>query len=166
MVNMQKLQAMFEIINDSEKKIHGFLPERTTDLATGYDVRNAGENLVIKPFQYIKIPLGFKCIIPEGYWFFLVPRSSTFGKKHLHCLYGTVDQDFENFWFFAGQYITENEFTDAPYLGIAHGDRIAQIILLPRYEFEAIAIDSSEFAKLSKERCSKRGEGFGSSGDK
>ena len=163
---MQKLQAMFEIINDSEKKIHGFLPERTTECATGFDVRNAGENLVIRAFEYVKIPLGFKCIIPENFWFFLVPRSSTFAKKHLHCLYGTVDQDFEKQWFFAGQYIPRNDFTNEPHLGVAYGDRIAQIILLPRYDFEAVAIDSSEFAKLSKERASKRGEGFGSSGDK
>ena len=162
---MQKLQAKFDIINDSEKKIHGFLPERTTDFATGYDVKNAGENLVIKPFEYVKIPLGFRAILPEGFWFYLVPRSSTFAKKHLHCLNGIIDQDFESAWFFAGQYIPRNDIASEPYLGIAHGDRIAQIILLPRYEFEAIAIDSSEFAKLSKERCSKRGEGFGSSGN-
>jgi dUTPase len=163
---MQKLQVKFELINDAEKKIHGYLPEKTTSLATGFDVRNAGENLVLKPFEYAKIALGFRCLIPSEFWFFLVPRSSTFGKKHMHALYGTIDADFESAWFFAAQYVPENDLSEAPYLGIAHGDRIAQIILLPRYDFEPVLIDSCEFAQESMLRASTRGSGFGSSGDK
>ena len=163
---MEKLQVKFELINDAEKKIHGYLPEKTTSLATGFDVRNAGENLVLKPFEYTKIPLGFRALIPSGFWFFLVPRSSTFGKKHMNSLMGVIDEDFEKQWFFAAQYIPKNDFSEAQYLGIPHGDRIAQIILMPRYDFEVVNIDSCEFAQESMLTASKRGEGFGSSGDK
>lgn len=83
-----------------------FLPTRSESKATGWDVRCAEpEGAILKPFEHCKIKLGFRAMPPEGYWFELKPRSSTFGKKHLHCLYGTIDETFEGELLLAFQYI-------------------------------------------------------------
>jgi len=140
----------FNLVNDSEKNIHGYLPERVEKLSTGYDVRNAGPDIELVPFQKALIPLGFRAIIPEGWYFELYPRSSTFHKKSVHSLYGVIDEwDRNNL------------------LKISNGDRIAQIILRKRFDFNVIASSDEEFDKMVSERGAKRGiGGFGSTGDK
>lgn len=79
--------ALREDLKDNKE----FLPTLAEPKATGYDVRAALEKsdavLNIEPFAYVKIPLGFRAFCPEGWWYELKPRSSTFGKKNLHSLY-------------------------------------------------------------------------------
>ena len=77
-----------------------FLPTRATPRSSGWDVRCAQENrepLVIRPGQYVRIPLGFRILPPTGWWLELKPRSSTFAKKFLNSLYGTIDNDFRKY---------------------------------------------------------------------
>ncbi len=176
----------------STDNIKGCLPQQSENLSTGFDVRNAGPNLTIRPFQRVKIPLGFRAFIPSGWWFKLVPRSSTFTKKQLHCLYGTIDESYEGQWLFAAQYIPSIEFSpddiqirDTPdgtrnnyfsflkevceknILHIEHGEKVAQIIMQPRYRFTPAATTDDEFSNLVKHRDADRGAGgFGSTGDK
>jgi len=170
----------FNILNDDEKNIYGYLPEKSEELSTGYDVRNAGPDIKLLPFQKALIPLGFRSLIPEGWYFELYPRSSTFHKKSVHSLYGVIDESYENYWYFSCQYIPER----ASYIGIdnnkvfhthfqgksleiLHGDRIAQIILKKRYNFKPTDISDKDFDKMVKDRGAKRGlGGFGSTGDK
>ena len=163
-------QVYFNILKDEEKKIFGFIPEKSEDLSTGYDVRNAGPDIELCPFQKALIPLGFRAYIPEGLYFELYPRSSTFHKKSIHSLYGVIDESYENYWYFACQYIPQyKDFKAATKINtiIAHGDRIAQIILRKRYDFNPKEISDEQFQKMVEERGAKRGlGGFGSTGIK
>ncbi len=168
-----------------------FLPTRAEPNATGWDVRAAFEDrmtLVVEPFQYIKIPLGFRAFCPNGWWFELKPRSSSFTKKNIHALYGTVDETYEGMAIFAGQYIPEipkitlgrqtvfnpgpevvyeNYITspNAPNLEINFGDAIGQIIPVKRQEMNVIEATNEEIEEEFKNRAAQRGAGgFGSTG--
>lgn len=139
-----------------------FLPSKAEPLATGWDVRSTVE-IKILPFEYVKIPLGFRTFCPEGWWFELKPRSSSFGKKKLHALYGTIDEAYEGELLFAAQYCPESE-TDSPLI-IKVGDAVAQIIPVKRQEMFIESISNEEYEKLVKTRAASRGDGgFGSTG--
>ena len=160
-----------------------FLPTRAEEKATGWDVRAAQEDqepIVLQPFEYAKIPLGFRAFSPEGWWFELRPRSSTFAKKHLHCLYGVIDQEYEGDCVWAVQYIPR--LWSDHYVGdtmgrryiqtirgmectINFGDAIGQIIPVKRQEMKVERVSNVDYDSLCKERGGERGEGgFGSTG--
>jgi dUTPase len=155
-----------------------FLPTRSEPKATGWDVRCAEKDgVILKPFQKALINLGFKAFCPFGWWAELKPRSSAFGKKALHCLYGTIDERYSNKWLLAVQWIpptTEKDFEykDSFYkyvkdqeLKIDFGERIGQIIPVYRQEMIVSKITTEEFERLCSQRDGNR-DGFGSSGDK
>lgn len=143
-----------------------FLPKRTTNLSSGYDVRCAAKDIVVKPGSMVKIPLGFKVFIPDGWWLEVRPRSSTLLKKNLHALYGVVDEDYENELMFIAQYIPTVDDLKKEDLHISFGERIAQVIPIKRNEMNISSISASEFAALSNKRQGVRKlGGFGSSGD-
>lgn len=155
-----------------------FLPTRAEPKATGWDVRAAQEDrkpLIIKPFQHVKIPLGFRTFCPEGWWLKLHPRSSTFAKKNLHALYGVIDETFEGQMIFACQYIPELHFVQkagslkslktpmADDLIINFGDPIGQLIPGKRQEMEVVEWLNDEYDINCKQRAGQRGSGgFGS----
>jgi dUTPase len=152
-----------------------FLPKRATDRAAAWDVRaaikEAGKQLIIKPNEYVKIPLGFRAFPPDGWWYELKPRSSTFGKKSLHCLYGTIDEDFEGELLFAAQYLPEKGYAYVETLltpnnlVIEFGEAIGQIIPVRRQDMVVEEISNAEYDRLCKERNATRGaEGFGTTG--
>lgn len=144
-----------------------FLPARGTPQATGWDVRAALHKagpLVLRAGQYTKIPLGFRVLPPEGWWLELRPRSSTFGKKSLHALYGVIDEDYEGECLFACQYIPDISSMGSD-LVIHFGDAIGQIIPVKRQEMEVIGVSNEELDASYKERNAQRGVGgFGSTG--
>jgi len=158
------IDVKFNLVNDKEKQIFGILPKRAEHLATGYDAFNCGPDLAIKPFEHVLIPLGFKAFIPEGWWLFLAPRGSTHAKKHLHTLYGVIDEGYEGNWFFSSQYIPiQKVYGKDPVLKIKYGDAIAQIIVMPRYEMNIVEATDDEFKKLCMGRGAMRKAGaFGS----
>jgi dUTPase len=157
------------------------LPTRAEPQATGWDVRCA-EDLVIKPFEYAKIRLGLRGFCPEGWWYELKPRSSTFTKKKMHALYGTIDETYEGELVFACQYIPNltleigvdlglhlgSWFSEKPSdlnLLLNFGDAIGQLIPVKRQEMIVESISNEEYDRLCKERNSIRGAGgFGSTG--
>ena len=144
-----------------------FLPRRAEDLSSGYDVRAAQtdrKDIVLRAGQYFKIPLGFRSFCPEGWYYQLHPRSSSFAKKQMHCLIGIVDNSWEGFTSIVGQYIP-----DVASLGqdltIKFGDPIGQLLPVKRQEMIVESITNEEFDRLCKERNGTRGEGgFGSTG--
>lgn len=166
-----------------------FLPTRGEPKASGWDVKCAEKNGVkLRPGQKAKIKLGFRGFCPEGWWYELKPRSSTFGKKDLHSLYGTIDELYEGELVFACQYIPEFNVTQAgllrygefssdgtdlatlknfPILEINFGEAIGQIIPVRRQEMQVEFISNEEYDRLCSERNGVRGTGgFGSTDSK
>ncbi|CAB4196582.1 Dut dUTPase [uncultured Caudovirales phage] len=144
-----------------------FIPTKGEPLATGWDVKAAMPDrkpLILVPFQHVKIPLGFRTFAPEGWWYELKPRSSTFAKKNLHALYGTIDETYSNELIFACQYIPNwNEISPMhPELTINFGDAVGQIIPVKRQEMTTKSISNDDFDKLCKDRNAVRNGGFGS----
>jgi deoxyuridine 5'-triphosphate nucleotidohydrolase len=145
-----------------------FLPKRADAEATGYDVRCAiPEGIIVRPGCYVKIPLGFRMFAPKGWWLSLAPRSGTFIKKHIHALYGVIDETYENEMMFVGQYIPDAcDLLSANIdLSIEFGERIAQIIPVERKSMEVVGLTPEELDIKYRERSASRGTGgFGSSG--
>lgn len=173
-----------------------FLPERAEPTATGWDVRAAFKNgvqsIVVKPGEWVMIPLGFRTFAPGGWWMDLRPRSSTTAKKKIHALYGVLDEAWEGETCFCGQYLPDNILsfqadvyeknlygygggyektleanvrTSAEELIIYHGDKIGQLIPVKRQEMSIEEISNEDFNKLCAIRGGVRGaQGFGSTG--
>ncbi len=157
-----------------------FLPTRAEPQASGWDVRAAlmdRQSVTLLPFDHIKIPLGFRSFCPEGWWYELKPRSSTFAKKHLHSLYGTIDQNFEGELVFACQYLPPlrkgqlligsnylfSDFMMKNQLEIKFGEAIGQLIPKRREEMQVIEVSNQEYEQLCQQRAGIRGSGgFGS----
>lgn len=150
-------------LKESLKNDNSFLPVKADEDATGWDVSAAFENdsnlITLNPKDWIKIPLGFRCFAPKGWWLELRPRSSTTAKKNIHCLYGVVDETYEGMMFFCGQYLPK----DDSQLVIEFGEKIGQLVPVKRQEMDTESISNEEFDELCKKRQGKRGEGgFGS----
>jgi dUTPase len=176
----------FAIREDLKDTGNLFLPTRGTDRSTGWDVRAAMENrkpIIANIGTHLRIPLGFRTFVPDGWWYELKPRSSTFSKKKLHGLYGTIDEDYEGQLLFACQYLpdlniyrTDSLPTDfkeyiagirlaenVGSLSIEFGEAIGQIIPVRRQEMTTENISNEEYNKLCHERNASRGAGgFGS----
>lgn len=142
-----------------------YFPRRGSERATGWDVCAAPTNpIVLRPGQYAKIPLGFRVFPPEGWWLELRPRSSTFAKKQLHCLYGVIDEDYEGECLFACQLIPDISSLGSD-LTIASGDAIGQLIPVMRQEMKVEMVTNEEYETLCETRKTTRGTGgFGSTG--
>ena len=138
-----------------------FLPSRSDLESTGWDVK-ASIDLEIKPFTYFKIPLGFRAFPPEGWWFQLHPRSSSFIKKSMHVLVGIIDETYPQEVILAGQYIPS--FDNLNNLIIQKGERIGQIIPVRRQEMIVNKVTQEEFNALCERRAAVRSGGFGSTG--
>jgi len=163
----------FAVRADLYQEEDQFLPTKSDPEATGFDVRCAEpEGVTITPFQYSKIRLGFRAFPPEGWWFELRPRSSSHAKKNLHCLYGVIDETYENELIFSCQYLPEKPLIDPismsvpPPLKIGFGERIGQIIPVKRQEMVVQKVTNEDFDELCKKRNAQRNGGLGSTGDK
>lgn len=139
-----------------------YLPSKGSERASGWDVKST-DRLLIRAGEYVKIPLGFRLLCPQGWWMELRPRSSSFAKKNLHALYGVIDEDYEGQLVFACQYLPDKQMI-AP-LEIQEGEAIGQIIPVRRQEMIVEKISNEEYDKFCRERNASRGSGgFGSTG--
>lgn len=126
-----------------------FLEKRSED--SGYDVRCWEDKVVIPKGQAVKIKLGIKLEIPEGYEAQLRPRSGL-NAKGIVGLFGTIDSGYRGevcavLFNLSGEYVTFNK-----------GDRVAQLVFA---KVENTKLDRV----LMVSDNSERGEsGFGSSG--
>ena len=138
----------------NEKK---FLPTRNNTNAIGWDVLAAQtdrKDLIIQPGEYFKIPLGFRCIPEDGWWYELHPRSSSFVEKKMHNLVGIIDKNYHMEVVFVGQYMPSSRDLKMPNLVIKFGDPIAQIIPVKRIEMSIQEISNNEFEELNKKKFS------------
>ena len=140
------------------KKLRGnaVLPVRGSAFAAGYDLcacLEGDETVIIPPHHTVKIGTGLAFALPECTFGAVFARSGLASKQDLrpaNCV-GVVDSDYRGECFIALHNDGTQERT------IRHGDRIAQLVLLPFLPMEFEEVDAlSETA---------RGEGgFGSTG--
>lgn len=161
---MKELPKFLFALREDLKDEKGFLPTRAEPLATGWDCRAAMKDrktLIVRPGQYVRVELGFRAFCPPGWWYRLMPRSSSFVKKSMHALYGVVDEAFNMEALFCFQYIP-----DVASLGndlrIEFGDPIAQIIPVQRQEMIVEEVGNVELEQMYRERNAVRNGGFGS----
>lgn len=144
-----------------------FIPVQGEPFSTGWDCSAAPADrkpIVIRPGTYFAIPLGIRMFAPEGWWMQLNPRSSSFVKKHIHSLYGVIDNHFENELKFCGTYLPDPRDLGKD-LVINFGDRIGQLIPIQRQQMIVECISNEEYDKQAAERGGIRGiGGFGSTG--
>lgn len=141
-----------------------FLPTRATPGSAGWDVRCAQVDrlpIILRAGQYAKIPLGFRAILPEGWWLELRPRSSTVAKKQCHCLYGVIDVDFRGNIAMILQYIPDINSLGKD-LVLEFGEPIGQLVPVKLREMQIEEIDNKAFDEFCKNEINFRNqEGFG-----
>ena len=162
------LEKMFDIFNHALEKYHSYSIElpMTVDTAAGAKVptyaheTDAAADLYAMQDQRIeaysygnKIPTGVKIQLPEGWLALIIPRSSIGVKTPLRLSnsVGLIDSGYR------GELgILYDNISGVPY-DIHAGDRIAQLLVMPNYRFQAKVVDILA--------DSDRGEtGFGDSG--
>lgn len=130
------------------------LPTKGSSQAAGFDLRANldGNSVIIDPHKTIKIGTGVAMAIPAGHMGLIFARSGLATKEGLrpsNCV-GLVDSDYR------GEIIVALHNDTSESKMVSHGDRIAQLVILPypEVEFEEGVLDETE-----------RGEGgFGSTG--
>ena len=153
-----------------------FLPSKANSTDTGYDVRAAFPDrkpLEVLPGTWLKIPLGFRAIPEEGYWYEIRPRSSTFAKKHLNCLYGVIDYGYRNELVLACKFEGLRTITVVPGgsllqegITIDFGEALGQIIPVKLQTMHVQEISNEEYDIFCKNENNARTGGFGSSDEK
>lgn len=126
--------------------VDGVMTERAVEIRDGRSV------LVLQAGERALVPLGFKARLPVGIEAQIRPRSGTSLKTDIVIANapGTIDADYPEEW------CVPVKHGGARPLVIAHGERIAQMILA-RHEVLAIEIGTVE-------QTTDRAGGFGSTG--
>ena len=129
------------------------LPTRGSDAAAGYDLYYAGELTIIQPHTTEKLGTGLSFELPDGTFAAIFARSGLATKQGLrpaNCV-GVCDSDYR------GEYIVAIHNDTDVAKEILHGERIAQMVLLPYIEMT--------FNEVEELNTTNRGEGgFGSTG--
>jgi len=122
---------------------------------TGLDIRiwvdNKKGEVNIPPHTMMDITTGASIALPKGYWGSIKSRSSTFAKRHLFVMDGIIDEAYRGT---LSVYVWNPN--DQGHL-VKTGDRLAQLIILPRTVPKIKIVK-----KLSKTKRNKTG--FGSTG--
>ena len=160
------LQSLFDIFDAAAEKYHSYAIELPIKLEEGAQVPTyahdtdacadlyALEDTHILPETYgNKIRTGVSIQLPEGWVAMIFPRSSTGAKTTLRLSnsVGIIDSGYR------GELGVLFDNTSVSTVNIKKGDRIAQLLVMPSYRFQAKVVESLE--------DSDRGEGgFGSTG--
>lgn len=124
------------IANVIIKKLHtdAQIPTRGSDYAAGYDlyayIDNDCKEINILPHQTIKVGTGLSFELPESTFGAIFARSGLSTKQGLrpaNCT-GVCDADYR------GEYIVALHNDTDQVQTVKHGDRIAQLILMPYYQ--------------------------------
>lgn len=132
------------------------LPAYATPGSSGMDVRaNLQEMLELEPLGRALIPTGLQVEIPIGYEIQVRPRSGLALKNGITCLNtpGTIDSDYRG----EIKVLLINLSNEKQ--SIAHGDRIAQLVIMK--------IEAGELVEtVNLENTTRQAGGFGHSGIK
>ena len=145
-------------MNIKVKKLYedAILPATGSLYAAGYDAYAyiTEGSVVIRPHETRKIGIGLSMQPPAGYWVGVYARSGFATKQGLrpaNCV-GVIDPEY------LGEYIVALYNDSNEDRIVRHGDRIAQLVLHPRYTMEFTVVDDLE--------DTERGTGgFGSTGN-
>ena len=142
------------IIQLIKLKENALLPTRGSEHAAGYDLHAClEEDTIIAPGETVKIGTGLAIAVPEGYFGAVFARSGLAAKEGLrpaNCV-GVCDSDYR------GEYIIALHNDSDKARTVRHGDRIAQLVILPFL--------SAEFEECESLPETARGAGgFGSTG--
>lgn len=155
---MQKIEISAPVIviartEDADPSLP--LPAYASDGAAGADLRAdlAGQSVTLVPGQRALIPTGLRLAIPQGWEIQVRPRSGLALKQGITLLNtpGTIDSDYRG-----PLGVIVINLGDQP-VTIAHGDRIAQMVVAPapQARFELVqALDDT----------ARGSGGFGSTG--
>ena len=134
------------------------IPSRGSSAAAGYDLYaclpEGTMTVSFKPHETKKIGTGLSIEIPEGYFGAVFARSGLAAKQGLrpaNCV-GVCDSDYRGEYIVALHNDSEEERT------VAHGDRIAQLVVLP-----FLPVEFEEADMLSE--TGRGAGGFGSTGN-
>ena len=140
------------IINKSRHQ----LPAYATELSAGMDLRaNIDEPIVLHPLERRLIPTGLYMALPAGYEAQVRPRSGLAYKKGITVLNspGTIDAAYR------GEVMVALHNHSGESRTIDHGERIAQLVLVPYL--------TAAYEQADSLTDTLRGEGgFGSTGTK
>jgi dUTP pyrophosphatase len=145
--------------DENGKDIKVPMPVYSTDGAACFDMYSANtEPIVVQPGQTVKLDMGMKIEVAEGFQLKLNNRSGLSTKNGInlaHCV-GIVDCDYRGQLVLPIRNNSKNSFVIEPFMRICQGE----ICEAPRYGFEEVSSEN----KLSK---TTRGEGgLGSTGIK
>lgn len=134
------------------------IPTRGSAEAAGYDLYAAipEGKVVIFPHETVKIGIGIAIEVPKGYFGGIFPRSGISTKLGLRCAnaVGAIDSDYR------GELIVALHNDSKEIRIVEHGERIAQLIVLPYYNID-------NFEIVDELEDTERGSGgFGSTGSK
>ena len=116
------------VIQLKKLKEKALLPTRGSEHAAGYDLYAClEEDVLIAPGQTVKIGTGLAVAVPEGFFGAVFARSGLASKEGLrpaNCV-GVCDSDYR------GEYIIALHNDSGMERTVRHGDRIAQLVILP-----------------------------------
>ena len=126
-------------------------PAKPGDVGFDLKVWVEQDEFVIEPHKMANIRTGVFVQLPLGHWADIRPRSSTFARRHLFVMSGTIDEGY------TGEISTFvwNP-NDKPYT-VKNGERLAQLVILPR-----VTPDITIVGELSE--TARSTTGFGSTG--
>ena len=136
---------------------HGgdFPPVRGTEDSAGLDIYHCGEHALIDPGTRFDAKTDLRVEIPKNHVGLILPRSGL-GRKGIALVntIGVIDSDYR------GEIGITLQNTGSEPVAIAHGDRVAQMLIVPYAKVQLERVD--EVSALSE---TERGVGgFGSTG--
>lgn len=151
---MSKVTVKVKLLDHFDNELA--LPSYETEGAAGSDIRaclGKGEKMTIKPGERVLVPTGLSMEIPLGYEIQVRPRSGLSFKTGLMVTNtpGTIDSDYRGeVKVILGNLGTKDEV-------VAHGDRVAQLVLAP--------VTQAAYTVVDELGTTDRGAGgFGSTG--
>lgn len=127
------------------------LPSYATEGSSGLDLFCC-EDILINPFQRVKIKTGISVSIPPGFEIQIRPRSGVSFKTRLTVFFGTVD------WDYRGEIMVTVENSGPMAFQMNKGLKIAQAVLAPIFRIDWQVVESLDETK--------RGDGgYGSTGE-
>lgn len=132
---------------------NAIVPTHGSAEAAGWDLYNAGSDVIIPAGQTVKIGTGIAIELPKGTFGGVFPRSGLATKYGLAPAnkVGVIDADYR------GEVIVALHNHSTNDIDITHGERIAQLIVIPY-----MSVDMNVVDELSD--TTRSSSGFGSTG--